>query len=454
MTNKKAKERETTRRVILRHGMAMAGAGLSSLAPFRQAFACHTYVSPVDGKVGCGAFNRDAASPPPDDVSELPPTPECEPPAPPPPPPASANSALPYDGQYVGCHIFAGNLGNTRYSQYHAHRFRAERTGEVAKVRWLNQYNLERPGYHEGNGGRISVEVRTDAGGFPSGTVLGQTAIVGPAVELGRMPLVNFQSPIQLTQGQIYHLVYRQHASSQGIVSIDDLDLRVRPETYTIYPPLMNVLASIAWRSPGSGKPPEWTIIPTRIPIFELHYTDGKIKGQGWVNGGRNHTAEIQGSRQARQEFPMGGTSRRVSEIAFLLYRKTNAGGDLTLQIKHSGGNVLASMTVPRSSISLTPGDSNGNPPMNWVKLAVPGTPTLEAGQTYHVVFSSAAGSEFRAMPAQRGNLFTPFREDKLLSLGKATYSKNSGVSWTDWPVSWGSGYDRSWSLPVLLSLS
>jgi hypothetical protein len=450
------------RRSVLRQAAAIGGVGVTALTPLRSAWACHTYVSPVDGASGCLPFRRDMeARESPDPVTDvdLPETPECPPSESPPPPAAVTDSALPYGGRHVGCPLFAGNLGNTRYYEYHAYRFRAERTGGVAKIRWLNQFNLERPGYHSGNGGRISIEIHKDADGYPSGQILGGTPIMGPALDLGRMPLVRFSDPIQLQEGAIYHIVFRQHAVREGWISVDDLDLKAVPETFTVNPPWIGALASLAWRSPGFTSrgerlPPEWTPLPYRVPVFELHYTDGLIKGQGWVNGGRNHLGEIDGNKLARQELKIGGTSRQVRELAFVLYRRTAGGGDLEVRLEHSSGARIASMTVPRASISLTSGDYPGNPPMNWVKLEVPGTPILEAGQRYHVVFSAPHGSSYWAMPTQRGNVFTPFNEDKLQTLGQAAYSQSNGVSWTDWPVSWLRGYDRSWSLPLLASFA
>ena len=77
----------------------------------------------------------------------------------------------------------------------------------------------------------------------------------------------------------------------------------------------------------------------------------------------------------------------------------------------------------------------------------------LQAGKRYNVTFSAPHGADYWAIPAQRGNVYTAYREDKLRTLDRAAYSRNTGSSWTDWPVGWSSGYDRSWSLPVLLNL-
>ena len=71
----------------------------------------------------------------------------------------------------------------------------------------------------------------------------------------------------------------------------------------------------------------------------------------------------------------------------------------------------------------------------------------------YQLIFRAPSGSGYWAMPAQRGNIFTEYREDKLRTVGSAMYSRNGGVSWSYWPTSW-SGNDRSWSLPAFLTLA
>jgi hypothetical protein len=46
---------------------------LTATVASTPALACHTYASPVDGRIGCFAFNRDRSAAAPEPVDETPP---------------------------------------------------------------------------------------------------------------------------------------------------------------------------------------------------------------------------------------------------------------------------------------------------------------------------------------------------------------------------------------------
>ena len=53
--------------------LAAAAGMLAATVASTPALACHTYVSPVDGRTGCFVFNRDRSATAPEQVDETPP---------------------------------------------------------------------------------------------------------------------------------------------------------------------------------------------------------------------------------------------------------------------------------------------------------------------------------------------------------------------------------------------
>lgn len=433
------------RRQLLLGGLALA-------TPFlwrpRDAFACHDYVSPRDGASGCGAYRRDTAAGidpgagPGSGGGQLPPTPNC--------PPASGggssgggDAGRPYLGRQIGCHIYGGGVANNRFSTYHAYRFRCEYGGNIKSVRWWNRFDWNRSGYHTGNGGRLSVEIHGDAGGNPSGKALTSTeVIVGPA-NIARFPEIAFRQQVRLNEGTVYHLVFRQHAPSEGVISINDVHCYAEPQPRTAYGYWQDSLASLEWRN---GR---WRVLTGQIPIFELYYTDGTARGQSWMNGGRSGTTFIEGSTIVRQEFRPGST-RQVASVSLCAFHKSGS-GNLLLQLRDEGGSVLDQTSVASSQLARINGDSRGEGNIRWVKASLPRRPTLSGGRTYSVWLSAPWGVRFGAITAQQGRIWG-FRDPKLATVGYAWRSTSNGASWSWWEVD--GIRDREQSLPMMLDFA
>jgi hypothetical protein len=99
------------RRAVLGTAALPLGAGLLSLALPKSALACHLYVSPVDGRVGCGARDRDVRNGLSGDSGSTPTTdtsgpvasePQSPPPADPPPSTTTSTSGLVYRDELCG----------------------------------------------------------------------------------------------------------------------------------------------------------------------------------------------------------------------------------------------------------------------------------------------------------------------------------------------------------------
>ncbi|HIG42318.1 MAG TPA: hypothetical protein EYQ14_17530, partial [Gammaproteobacteria bacterium] len=149
-------------------------------------------------------------------------------------------------GLFYGHPLFGEQTGNGILFGYEAsRRFRVERDGVITAIRHNNrtllQSNIDKRcrdnniwceckiagldlytcGYHLansyslGNGGLVTVEIHADDGSsqhLPTGTALGVIKEPYIPLEIADQvyPIFEFESPVTVKAGSIYHLVYRQ----------------------------------------------------------------------------------------------------------------------------------------------------------------------------------------------------------------------------------------------------
>lgn len=355
----------------------------------------------------------------------------------------AAPTTAPFSGRFIGLHLSAGGVGNTEftYGRPHSYRFRAEKTGYITKVRYFNRYNSDgRTGYSSGNGGTIRIEIQTNSGGVPSGSVLGQTGTHN-GLSIGRFPLLNMDRPAYVVEGQVYHMVFNQ-LSTSGWVSVNDLHFFAPSTPLSIYDP---DFASLT-RKWGS-----WLHRRDRHPIYELHYADGQVKGQGYLDAGRRYPQYVSGSSQLRQQI-RAAVSRNTTQVSFRAW-STGGGGGMTVTLESPQGDRLASTYVSAGELSVSSGDRPGAAATRWVTKSWDRAAWLQAGTTYRVRFA-ASGGNFGFIPLQKGFRWG-FREDKQQPLGIGTAGQrsfNGGGSWQGL-VLYGKTNRDDLDLPVLLTL-
>ena len=349
---------------------------------------------------------------------------------------ASAAAANAYGGDYSGIHLYAGGPGNTRIQGRVAWRFRCERSGFVRGVRWWNRMGT---GYSTGSGGALVIEVRDDAGGRPGSRVLARSAVIGSPLKIGQWPETPLSALAQLQAGSIYHITFTNTAPSRGYTSVNNLHCNAVPATWSAYPYLEGALATMK-SSSNSWSSGSWTTQAYYRPIFDLCYTDGARKGQGWIAGGRNYQNPIGGSRKAAQSLVVT-PGRRVASISLCIYHRGSGGSGVDVEVL-SGSTVLVRRTLPASSFSYS---SNGDKAsLKWATLPVSGT--LSSG-TCTVRLGS--NGQYWVMPIKSGRTYG-FGEDKLLTAsGGCKYSTNGGGSWGTWPA--GPAAGSTYNIPVLL---
>ncbi|PCC74828.1 hypothetical protein SAMN02745121_05993 [Nannocystis exedens] len=127
----------------------------------------------------------------------------------------------------------------------------------------------------------MRVELRADDGTddhFPADSVLAQTAVLEHRIEQPEFPLVEFAEPAWLDVDQLYHIVYVQLGEPGNEVSINDLHNLTYGSPKS--PFFDDDFATLICRE-NTG----WSRRARYIPLFELHYDDGVVKGQGNLAG-------------------------------------------------------------------------------------------------------------------------------------------------------------------------
>ena len=349
---------------------------------------------------------------------------------------ARAASSEAYDGGYSGVPMYAGGPGNSRILGRVSWRFRCEHSGFVNGLRWWNRMGT---GYSSGNGGKLLIEIRDNNAGLPGTSVLARSAVIGSPLSIGQWAQTPLSALSPLEFDTVYHITFTNTDPNGGFTSVNNLHCQAPPPIWPVYPFGAADLATM--RSASSlWTNKAWTQQPFYKPIFDLRYTDGVCKGQGWIAGGRNYQNPVGGARRAQQTVivPAG---RRIEAVQFCLYHRGSGGSGVTVQVL-SGATVLANATVPAAEFAYS--SFGDKAVLNWVTVPVGATAT--AGSCT-VRFSS--NGEYWAMPIKNGKHYG-FVEDKLLtpSLG-CQYSTNSGASWAKWPA--GSAGGAYYNLPVLV---
>jgi hypothetical protein len=271
-----------------------------------------------------------------------------------------------------------------------SHRFRASTTSELVSVSWQRRTGS---GYSAGDGGILRISVQSDDGnGRPSGTNLAQLRYDAPgSPALGVLVKNTFPTPPRLTAGTLYHIVFENvHADPQGNhVSVNNVFTWNAPDSHQ--PSISQDYAVLTSRN-------GWSVSAKNTANMDLVYADGTHDGVAYIGILGDDYALIGGQGLARERFTVSGGDRTVSE-AYVRVGKQSGGGDLVIRLEDATGTVLERGTVPASKIlSWTLGDfwsANGD----WVGFAFDQPRTLKNGQTYRLVLSSPAGTQFSVIP-------------------------------------------------------
>ncbi len=324
----------------------------------------------------------------------------------------------PVTGHY-GCGINADTLDNLplghEAGREVSYCFRASRTGEVESVQvWLIAAG---PGYNEGDGGHVRLEVRPDDGSadhLPADEVLGTVRITDPMAQWNRRLELN--SPAPIVEGELYHLVFSNPSSdpANNWVSLDGLHVaRNEPQ---VQPTIDDTDLFVLYRR-GTHK--TWEPIYQVTPIFSMRFTDGSHDGQCYIDARQDlDFMNLGGDHMVREVFTPTGEDRVVTRVRIRLHRAAGE-GDLTVRLSEDGGDLLDEVLVPTSEV----GSEDA-----WIEVPWSHEHTLAAGTTYAVVLLAPEGTTYTAPPLQDG-IYYGFECDSLFSDGH--YEYRDGGGWT-----------------------
>jgi len=333
-----------------------------------------------------------------------------------------------------GCYgpgIGADGLSNTTVGQWGnvvSYRFRAQKTGEAQKLRLY--LITDHPGYSAGTAGKLKIDMVTDDGTAahnPGSTVLATYVLDSPltATPSPAFPLITFSTPPSLVSGQLYHIVFSNvdDNPTENFLSVDALFIDVA--TAPVQPAISDMYAAVLLRDAGNGT---WATRAGQTPIMEVIYSDGTSTGIGYIEGWVGARENVSGDNAVRETFTISGSARKVGLVGIRAAR-TSGNDGLTVRLENDDGSVIEQGVIPANSFPL-----NSSPNDRWGTYVFSSAHVLTPGNKYHLVFETAASSNYQLYPVRKGKDYG-FGPSTFYNDGSAEMKE--GGDWTGW-TQWG----------------
>lgn len=329
-------------------------------------------------------------------------------------------------------------------------RFRADRDGTLDRIKlffifatWKDQLAVGSDScqvnhndcYGAGDGGEILVTLRADNGTdghFPSRKVLSSRLIRRPMNRIRRPPFYAAGNGFQgrathnfrvlnlpnatLQAGRIYHLVFSNQSAHprRNYVSLDHLYLAantpgMQPGTRDV-----DLASEVLYR--GTSK---WRVRHWETPIYQVHYANGFIQGQGYIGTSRPQPTPIYGRYRARERITAVARRDRTISKVFVRLNRRGKPGPLTLRLEKGDGALIGKGAVPTSTINRRYG---------WVPLVFNKPYTLQSGSTYNIELSAKGdrANHYRVFALWQGRRHG-FHANNLFRDGYAQVNRGSG---------------------------
>jgi hypothetical protein len=333
--------------------------------------------------------------------------------------------------QSYGAGLGSDGLANTRLGPSGcmvSYRFLAKHSGVLQQIRI---YLIpDHAGYAAGTGGTINVTLHTDDGTsshHPASTVLG-THVISHILSLPSPSryfyLVKFSSPVTVTAGHLYHLVFKNvdQYPTVNYLSVDDLYHAV--PTSPNQPTISDTNQAVLLSAEGGT----WKERPGYTPIYELDFTNGTSEGVGYMEGWVGAPQPISGTHAVRETFT-APINVNVSAVAIRVSRIKGT-DPLVVRLENANGTLVHQGSIPATNIPIT----NASSPV-WTKLSFGATYALLAGHTYHLDFEASSTSVYETFPIRKGYAYG-FKATTYFPYGHAEFKQNgSWVGWTQWGV-------------------
>lgn len=290
--------------------------------------------------------------------------------------------------QVYGVPLAAVTLANVEIGRDHrqlSYRFQAAQSALLDNVR---VYVKVGPGYSLGDGGMIRVDLESDDGTSqhtPSGKSLASATIT----QLQSGPfnrVLTFGSPVALTAGTLYHLVFSNPSSAptQNFSSLNDIMFSGNP--------VASQLSDVAVLTTADGSA-GWSQFGNHLPIFALSYSNGTTQGQGYIDAIADGpaTGHVTGQNRAREVIAVHGAAQSAAQVS-VFARAAGTAASLHIRLENAGQQAMAEGDVALQ-----------NTDFDWVTFTFPAPQTLASGQTYNLVLSADQG-QVDIIPVQAGS--------------------------------------------------
>ncbi len=324
-------------------------------------------------------------------------------------------------------------------------RFEAERSGTVNKFRFDCP---TRPGYFQGTGGVMRLTLRSNAAGdepdMTGGGIIWQSAAwqltngVSPAWTEVSKENYDVAVDATLVAGNIYHWVWTNEDSNP---TANNFSINA---CYNISMPHLPFHPYVPWakfNTLTNGNPRNrW------IPYFLMFYDDGVVTGQTYFDAGstgnimtiagggskQGNSREIGGDWQIRQRWTHNSDTVIMTRWRGRVWRtSSNTTYPLLVDLIEEGTGVIASASIPASSVFQTTNDNQAGQVFDCVDVALDQSAELTNGETYQLRLRTTNDDTRFAMRAPNGGPKGVTNLGWSGWLGRGEYSINGGSSWT-----------------------
>jgi hypothetical protein len=308
-------------------------------------------------------------------------------------------------------------------------RFRGTQTSQATSIRVQERGDVPTKVYSGGNGGTIRCSIQTDSGGNPSGTVLGtlQWSPGNPNQAWEVWTLHTFPTPVAMTAGTLYHLVFENVAADpvNNWISFNVLfhyGSTPTPRTAAFTDDFATLYATTAG----------WKLEVPDVPIFDLAYANGQHDGQAYIGTLADRYGLINGANNmAREKFTVSGGDRQVQK-AHIRCRRISGTGPLTVALVNGDGSLIISGTVASSQVAtgVLPGPGAALQGDTWAHVTF-ATPTfLTNGKTYALRLSTDAATTYTVVPLQQGT--SKGLASRVFADGDGQRTTDGGANWAN----------------------
>lgn len=362
------------------------------------------------------------------------------------------------NASYYGSALQFDVLNNLPVAQADVdYRFRAEHSGPVASFVWYNVYKrggslpgcvgaqCECDGYGCGTGGSIQICIYADDG---TALHLPVDPVTQRHTNLQASPMAcvtpnNMRSGVMLhkeifatqpmlAEGTLYHLHWHNSDAqpTANFISVDD-DC-VWHSTVPRQPTIADedLAAMIMYEDAGSV---HLQTVATDTPIYQLNYADGTTQGQGYIAAWNTTSATISGSAMVREIFTITDFSRMIV-AAHVRVNRVSGSSPLLLTLATQDGNVLAQGLIASDNFPSGPAldenafDSQYVAPA-WGAYNFPAAVSLQVGQGYQLVLSTADDTLYQDYGIEQGNDY-PLSAPSFFGDGYGQFSTDAGETW------------------------